>query len=438
MDTYGKECLEQDKYLFRYRDIIPVPPLSMVDDLLCISKCGIDSVLLNAFINLKTNTKKLQFGEDKCFKMHVGSDKTICPELKIDKWRTVQVNKDSKFESSLKDVHDGKHLIEERKNERYLGDIIDSTGKNHKNIENRVKKGHEKIKQILDYLDDICFGKYHFIIARILRETIFLNSILLNSEAWYSMDKKNIQDLEKLDNILLKRILELPSSTPSAFLHLELGTTPIRFVMMGRRLNFLQYILKEDGNTLIHSFLVAQMENTLRGDWWELIQQDIADLQMDLSLSEIKMMSQESFKEKVKAHINEAAFKWLKNEQQSLRKIQDLKYSSLSIQNYLKSEYLSVQQRKFLSHLRGKMIKVRKNYSKMYESLFCPLCSSKGYLLEENQKHLLDCVSLSNNSELDTGTNYSDIFSDIPEKYENITVLLQQKLRLRDKLLCDT
>ena len=81
VDTYGKECLEEDKYLFRYRDIIPVPPLSMVDDLLCISKCGIDSVLLNAFMNLKTNTKKVQFGEDKCFRMHVGPDKTIFPEL---------------------------------------------------------------------------------------------------------------------------------------------------------------------------------------------------------------------------------------------------------------------------------------------------------------------------------------------------------------------
>ena len=204
---------------------------------------------------------------------------------------TVHEDKDSNSESSLNDVYDGKHLIEERKNEKYLGDIIDSNGKNYKNIENRVKKGHEKIKQILDYLDDICFGKYHFVIAKILRETIFLNSILLNSEAWYSLDKKNIEDLEKVDNILLKRIFELPSSTPSAFLHLELGTTPIRFLLMVRRLNFLQYILKEDGNTLIHSFLVVQIENTLRGDWWELIQQDIADLQMDLSLSEIKMMS---------------------------------------------------------------------------------------------------------------------------------------------------
>ena len=96
---------------------------------------------------------------------------------------------------------------------------------------------------------------------------------------------------------------------------------------MVRRLNFLQYILKEDGNTLIHNFLVAQMENTVRGDWWELVQQDMADLQLDLSWYEIKIMSQQSFKRKVKVRANEAALNWLKNEQQNLKKIQDLNYT---------------------------------------------------------------------------------------------------------------
>ena len=61
VDSFGKECLEQDKYLFRYRNTVPVAPLSMVDDLLCISKCGKDSVLLNGFLNVKTNLKKLQY-----------------------------------------------------------------------------------------------------------------------------------------------------------------------------------------------------------------------------------------------------------------------------------------------------------------------------------------------------------------------------------------
>ena len=65
VDTYGRECLDQDKYLFRYRNTVPVPPLAMIDDLLSISKCGKDSVLLNAFLNAKTNMKKLQYGEEK-------------------------------------------------------------------------------------------------------------------------------------------------------------------------------------------------------------------------------------------------------------------------------------------------------------------------------------------------------------------------------------
>ena len=437
VDKYGKECMEQDKYLFRYRDIIPVPPLSMVDDLLCISKCGIDSVLLNAFINLKTNTKKLQFGEDKCFKMHVGRDNTICPDLLIDKWNTVHVEKSSKSESSLKDVYAGKHKIEDRKNEKYLGDIIDSSGKNHKNIEKRVNKGFEKIKQIIGYLEDICFGKYHFEVAKILRETIFLNSILLNSEAWYSLDKQNIEHLEKIDNILLNRIFELPSSTPSSFLHLELGTLPIRFVIMVRRLNFLQYILKEEGETLINSFLVAQMENPLKGDWWGIVKQDIVELKLDLSLSEIKMMSQEAFKKKVKVHANEAAFVWLNNAKSKLKKIQKLNYSKLFIQNYLKSENLSVSQRKFLTHLRGNMIKVKMNFSKMHTNLYCPLCSQGEFLFDDCQEHLLHCKSLSNNSDIDTGTHYQDIFSEKSEKYEKITILLEQKMILRDRILND-
>ena len=104
----------------------------------------------------------------------------------------------------------------------------------------------------MSYLEDICFGKHHFMIAKMLRETIFLNSILLNSEAWYDIKRSEIEELEKIDNILLKKIFELPSSTPSAFLHLELGTIPIRFVLMIRRMNFLQYIPKERSDSLIH------------------------------------------------------------------------------------------------------------------------------------------------------------------------------------------
>jgi hypothetical protein len=58
--------------LYEYKDVVGIPPLAMVDGLALISKCGLDSVLINGYINQKTNIKKLQFGVDKCHKMHIG------------------------------------------------------------------------------------------------------------------------------------------------------------------------------------------------------------------------------------------------------------------------------------------------------------------------------------------------------------------------------
>ena len=116
---------------------------------------------------------------------------------------------------------------------------------------------------------------------------------------------------EKVDNVLMNRIFELPSSTPAAFLHLELGTLPIRFILMLHRLNFLQYILQEDKDSLMHSFLMAQIEDTVNGDWWETVKQDMVDLNLDMTLFEIMKMSEESYKSKAKACVTEAAYKWL-------------------------------------------------------------------------------------------------------------------------------
>ena len=48
VDTFGKECIDQGKMLYYYKEQVGIPPLSMVDDLLAINKCGVDSVKMNA------------------------------------------------------------------------------------------------------------------------------------------------------------------------------------------------------------------------------------------------------------------------------------------------------------------------------------------------------------------------------------------------------
>ena len=40
VDSIGKECLRDHKYLYHYKGKVHIPPLAMVDDLLCIGECG--------------------------------------------------------------------------------------------------------------------------------------------------------------------------------------------------------------------------------------------------------------------------------------------------------------------------------------------------------------------------------------------------------------
>ena len=62
VDTIGKECLEEGKHLYYYKNIVPIPPLGLVDDLFTISPCGYKTTMMSQYINSKTAMKKLQFG----------------------------------------------------------------------------------------------------------------------------------------------------------------------------------------------------------------------------------------------------------------------------------------------------------------------------------------------------------------------------------------
>ena len=136
LDTLGKECLSTGEGVFKYKDCLSVPPLGLVDDVLGIAKCGVDSVKLNSIIQSKMATKKLEMGHKKCFQLHVGN-KThkVCPTLSVH-------NQDMKTSSA----------------ETYLGDILTNDGKIDLNVEARYDKGVGAINTIFSYLQEKSFG----------------------------------------------------------------------------------------------------------------------------------------------------------------------------------------------------------------------------------------------------------------------------------------
>ena len=151
VDTFGKECLEEKKHLFYFKDIVPVGPLGMVDDLLTISECGFETNLMNQFINFKTGTKRLQFGTTKCIKMHIGKTRSeiLCKDLVVGGWK-VEVDTDPVTGGSTQsDVFQGNQKMECKSEQLYLGDLIAADGTHSKNVKLRSSKGLGAISQIM-------------------------------------------------------------------------------------------------------------------------------------------------------------------------------------------------------------------------------------------------------------------------------------------------
>ena len=89
----------------------------------------------------------------------------------------------------------------------YLGGIISDSGTNGKKVESARNKGIGAISTIMSILKDDSLGNHFFEMAVLLRESLFLNRIFLNTESWYNLTCKEIEELELIDRMLLKRNL---------------------------------------------------------------------------------------------------------------------------------------------------------------------------------------------------------------------------------------
>ena len=85
IDTLGRDCEKYNQGLFKYKGVLSILPLALIDDCLGISKCGADAVEMNAILNTKIISKKLRLSAKKCHHLHFSKNKTNCySNLKAD------------------------------------------------------------------------------------------------------------------------------------------------------------------------------------------------------------------------------------------------------------------------------------------------------------------------------------------------------------------
>ena len=219
------------KNIYMYKNKVEIPPLMIQDDTLAVSTCGLKTTKMNNLINTQTNIMGLQFGKDKCIKIHIGRQHNIfiCSDCHVDAWLDKLVL-DKDGHEYLKDECGGRVTMKNAYEKKYIGDIFSADTKNEKNIKDKTDRAVGIVNKISTSLVERPFGRHHFKAAQIMRESMLLRSLLNNSETWISVKKKDLERLEKPDTMIQRNILGTSGNPSKAFMYLELGFIPVKFM----------------------------------------------------------------------------------------------------------------------------------------------------------------------------------------------------------------
>ena len=223
-----------------------IPPLMMIDDVLSVTECGVNSLKMNALVLSKMATKRLELGASKCYQLHVGKTVSTCPSLQVD--------------SGLS--------MEKASKQRYLGDIISTDTKIDANIKMRYDKGLLINNEIISILREVNLGNHFFEIAFMLHSSLLINGILYSTEALFKLNNQHTDKLMSCERDLLCKLWDCPRSVPTEALYIDGNITPLKFILMGRRLMFYWSILNKPKTELVRQVFDAMSEFPHSSCWY--------------------------------------------------------------------------------------------------------------------------------------------------------------------------
>jgi hypothetical protein len=218
---------------------------------------------------------------------------------------------------------------------------------------------------------------------------------------------------------------------PIPALYLESGQVPKQFVLASRRILYLQTILKRDATELTSKILKAQVEDPFKGDFCQLVDEDVQMIHLNMLHSEIQKISKNKLKKILKLRVRSTAFTYLQSMQEGKSKMERLKYHKLETISYMKSPLFSQGESSLLMSLRTRCVRgIRNDFPAMYVDKYCPIDPTCASI--DNLEHVMFCTKLwekIKDHNLVTHTvQFEDIYSKDITKQKAVTHLYSQLL----------
>ena len=267
----------------------------------------------------------------------------------------------------------------------YLGDVFNDRGTNKDLMKDRLDRGTRASIGIEAFIRESYFGIYKICIHILLYRSIFMSSVLFNSQAWTNITNNDLRELEILQIRVLKRIVNARRMTSNAFLFLELGILPIKYEVHIRQMCFLHHIIN-----LSEDDPVKQVWRSLRmlpdfRNWWYDIKNLHKVYEVDFSEDDVKSVTKETYNKKIKDLVTKFAQTELKKICKTQSKTRDLDFSTFEMQNYLK--VLPPSMSNIIFKARSKTLDLKMHTPYLYNNTLCRMCGTEG----ETVVHIINC-----------------------------------------------
>ena len=155
---------------------------------------------------------------------------------------------------------------------------------------------------------------------------------------------------------------------------------------------------------MLYQFFETQYKYPSKDDWTTQVVEDLNDFEIPEDFKFMRSKSKPAFSRILKIKTKEFALAQLLSLKSQHSKMDNLVYSELKMQNYLKSEEIPVPEAQNLFKFRVGVAQFKENFGDRYDNKTCPLCS----ISLDTQVHSLQCAMVKQKITIEG--RYSDIF----------------------------
>ena len=389
-DVWSKNCTIQG---------IEFDSLMFIDDIAEVCKAQLDVLLSSARLEVFQDETGLHFKPPKC---------------KLLVMNEVEDIKDEIGEYNLMKV-----LLHE-----YLGTIVSSDGLRNDEIKNRIKKTLSVCNEIVQILKTTELSRIRLRHVKILSNACVDGKVKYGCAVWNELSNGQIKELNSLKVNMLKRVMELPYSTPSTLIQYEFGITDLDLDTYMEKIILAYDMLNSEDGSIGRRLLCNMINNKVPGFCTELDEAlNIMGLEAE---DELLKKSGIEIRASLKKKIIEMQKERLVQKMMTESKADRVLLNGFNFNGKMKS-YLSelpFNEARIIFMLRSRMLPTKDNFHGRWgdECKFCPSL--------ESDMHLFSCAGY---RDLLEGINF-DMFMTLDGSSDELSLGAKQLLRVKERL----